>query len=223
MAGEQAPNLHQRLHAVMEEVTYVQKNKPSGMNYSIVSHDAVTAKVRPVLVKHGVVYYPTGMTYSQNGNRTEVRLEMRFVNMDDPQDCIIVPGLGYGIDNQDKGPGKAVSYAVKYCLLKTLGLETGDDPDLENVDHKKEKKTTQKAPSDADSGASETPQQPDIPEHMKTAKHFSKELTVAYEHDIDVATFWKETGQHIYKNCDSNDEKEVILAEKEYWKFQTSK
>jgi hypothetical protein len=41
--------------------------------------------------------------------------------------------FGYGIDDQDKGAGKAMSYAVKYALLKTLGLETGDDPD-ENQD-----------------------------------------------------------------------------------------
>jgi hypothetical protein len=37
--------------------------------------------------------------------------------------------LLYGIDDSDKGPGKAISYAVKYALLKALGLETGDDPD----------------------------------------------------------------------------------------------
>jgi hypothetical protein len=29
----------------------------------------------------------------------------------------------------DKGPGKAVSYAFKYALLKVFCLETGDDPD----------------------------------------------------------------------------------------------
>ena len=40
-----------------------------------------------------------------------------------------VRAFGYGIDNGEKGPGKAVSYAVKYALLKTFCLETGDDPD----------------------------------------------------------------------------------------------
>lgn len=29
----------------------------------------------------------------------------------------------------DKGPGKAISYAVKYAYLKAFALETGDDPD----------------------------------------------------------------------------------------------
>lgn len=132
------PNLHQRLHAAMGDISYIQKEKKQGMRYTIVSHDAVTAKVRPVLVKHGIVYYPIDLTVKQNGNRTEVCLIVRFVNVDDPVDYIDVATLGYGVDEQDKGPGKAISYAVKYALLKTLGLETGDDPDYEDKPHEPE-------------------------------------------------------------------------------------
>lgn len=123
--------LHQRLAAAMARVDYIQKEKKAGMRYSIVSHDAVTAKVRPVLLDEGIVYYPTSLVHGQNGNRTEVNLTVRFANIDNPHDCIDVPSLGYGIDDQDKGPGKAISYAVKYALLKALGLETGDDPDTD--------------------------------------------------------------------------------------------
>jgi hypothetical protein len=60
--------LLQRLHAVMQEVTYVQKDhkidvkdkqtKRVVASYKVVTHDMVTAKVRPALVKHGVFYYP---------------------------------------------------------------------------------------------------------------------------------------------------------------------
>ncbi len=76
------------------------------------------------------------MSAEQVGNRTQVLLKVRFANIDNPADFIDVPGLGYGVDDQDKGPGKATSYAVKYCLLKALGLETGDDPDLDDQPHK---------------------------------------------------------------------------------------
>jgi hypothetical protein len=58
-------------------------------------------------------------------------MTIRFVNIDEPMDLIDVETFGFGIDDQDKGPGKAMSYAVKYALLKTLGLETGDDPDMD--------------------------------------------------------------------------------------------
>lgn len=119
-----------KLAAVMGEVDYIQKEKRAGMRYSIVSHDAVTAKVRPILVKHGVIYYPLGIQVSQDGNRTQVTMTVRFRDVDDDSH-IDVATAGYGIDDQDKGPGKAISYAVKYALLKCLGLETGDDPDVE--------------------------------------------------------------------------------------------
>jgi hypothetical protein len=122
-------NIAQRIAAVMGEVDYVQKEKKQGMNYSIVSHDAVTAKVRPLLHKHGVIYYPRGLHVAQNGNRTEAVFSVRFENIDDRTDFIDVETIGYGVDPQDKGPGKAISYGVKYALLKVLGLETGDDPD----------------------------------------------------------------------------------------------
>jgi hypothetical protein len=128
-------NVHQRLAAVMAEVTYIQKERKQGMNYTIVSHDAVTAKVRPVLLKHGIVYYPVRCEYSHNGNRAECAMTVRFVNVDQPTDFFDVPTFGYGVDPQDKGPGKAMSYAVKYALLKAFGLETGDDPDTDNVDY----------------------------------------------------------------------------------------
>lgn len=124
-----ALNLHQRLHAVMVDVDYVQKDRAIGNKYKVVTHDAVTAKVRPALVKHRVAYYPQNMTYVQNGNRTEMKVDIHFVNIDAPSDSISVPSLGYGIDDSDKGPGKALSYAVKMALLKALGLETGEDAD----------------------------------------------------------------------------------------------
>jgi len=124
-------NIHQRLASAMQKVTYIQKEKKQGMRYSIVSHDSVTSKVRPALLEAGVIYYPVSVTYAQQANRTECKMRVRFVNIDDQSDFIEVESFGYGLDDQDKGPGKAMSYAVKYALLKTLGLETGDDPDLD--------------------------------------------------------------------------------------------
>lgn len=128
VAPTDSRNIHQRLHAVMQEVAYVQKDRKIG-TYMVVTHDAVTAAVRPALVKHGVIYYPQNMAHTQDGNRTEVHLDLVFANVNDPKDFVAVPTFGYGIDPQDKGPGKAVSYAVKMALLKALGLETGEDAD----------------------------------------------------------------------------------------------
>lgn len=128
-------NIHQRLAEVMQAVTYIRKEAKQGMNYTIVSHDAVTAKVRPALLAAGIVYYPVRCEYAHSGNRAECALTVRFVNIDTPSDYFDVPTFGYGVDTKDKGPGKAMSYAVKYALLKALGLETGDDPDTDSVNY----------------------------------------------------------------------------------------
>jgi hypothetical protein len=133
-------NIFQRLHAIMTEVSYVQKTKPpkeGGLKYSSVKHDDVTAKVREPMLKWGVYSYPCGMNQSREGNMTEMQIMYRFVCIDKPDDFLDIPSLGYGADNQDKGAGKAMSYAVKYALLKGLGLETGDDPDNESVEREK--------------------------------------------------------------------------------------
>ena len=129
-AERRARNIAQRINAAMAEVDYIQKERPKqGLQYTFVSHDAVTRKVRPILQQHGIVYYPRDIEVRQNGNRTEAVFTVRFENIDDRSDFIDVATFGYGVDSQDKGPGKAISYGVKYALLKVLGLETGDDPD----------------------------------------------------------------------------------------------
>lgn len=128
-------NIYQRLADAMGKVDYIQKDKKSGMRYSIVSHDAVTAKVRPALLESGIVYFISDLIVDQNGNRTEAQGTITFVNIDAPTEQIRARSFGYGIDDQDKGPGKAMSYMVKYALLKTLGLETGDDPDEDQDVH----------------------------------------------------------------------------------------
>lgn len=124
-------NIHQRLHAVMGEIDYIGKDGKATFDggYKYVSHDKVVASVRPKLHKHGVIYYIVDMSREQDGNRTQCGITVCFANVDEPNDKIFVQSFGYGVDKGDKGPGKAMSYAVKYALLKTLGLETGDDPD----------------------------------------------------------------------------------------------
>ncbi len=115
---------------MMEEVGYIEKgsNKVNGQ-YRFVSHDAVVAKLRPSIVKNRIVVVPSVQKIVQEGNRTEMCLDVWFINPERPEDRFGITMPGYGIDPSDKGPGKAVSYAFKYALLKTFLLETGDDPD----------------------------------------------------------------------------------------------
>ena len=124
-AEEALRNVHQRLAAAMGEIQGVNKDGKSQMGYGYVSHDAVTRVTRVALLNHGVICYPLGLKRSQDGNRTEISLTLRFVNIDRPEDFI-------------EGPGIALSYAVKMGLLKGLMLETGEDVEKSNADHEPE-------------------------------------------------------------------------------------
>jgi hypothetical protein len=127
------------MSGVMSEIEYVQKQeKAAGLQYSYVSHDAVSAKLHPLLVSYGIMAIPTVTGWAVNGNRTEVDISMDFINIDDPADRHTITGFGFGIDKQDKGPGKAISYACKMLMLKTFMLETGEDPEKDNIDHEPE-------------------------------------------------------------------------------------
>lgn len=130
------PNIYQRMLAVMRDISYVQKSDKTVNNqYRFVTHDAVTAKVRTALIEHGIVATADVTAHRQDGNRTEVDVRVTFINVDTPADCVTINAFGYGIDPQDKGPGKAVSYAVKYAYLKAFALETGDDPERDSIEH----------------------------------------------------------------------------------------
>ncbi len=130
-------NIHQRIHAVMKEVTTIQKeDKKVNGQYTFVSHDEVTRVMHDAFVKHGIVMLPSVETVQQDGNRTEVMMHIVLSNIDEPKsDYVVVRYPGAGIDPQDKGIGKAISYAVKYALLKTFCLETSDDVEKHNIDY----------------------------------------------------------------------------------------
>lgn len=131
-------NIYQRIHAIMAEVGRVEKDgtvKIGSSGYDYISHDAVTATIRGSFLRHGVMVIPTVSGSVVNGNRTELTISVKFVNIDQPDDAIEIETLGFGVDQSDKGPGKAFSYAVKYAYLKLLMLNSADDIEANNVTH----------------------------------------------------------------------------------------
>lgn len=130
-------SLMHRLIEVMKEIKAINKESRKVNNqYTFVSHDSVAKALHDPLANNGIVMFPTIAELTQDGNRTSVRVDVTFFNADDPSDQLTSSWYGYGIDSQDKGIGKAISYAVKYCLLKTFCLETGDDVEKDNVNYK---------------------------------------------------------------------------------------
>lgn len=132
-------NILERINAIQQEVTYLQKDgrvkvktKQGGeFEYPAVTHDAVVAALRQHLVERGVVIVtePVEHEFRADFKMTLLRVRVSFRCMDtfpEPGSTLDVEVYGYGQDLGDKGPGKALSYAVKYALLKTFLLETGE-------------------------------------------------------------------------------------------------
>jgi hypothetical protein len=136
-------NLLQRINEVRKAIKYVQKDKsvstgPSG-SYKAVTHDMVTAMVRQHLVDQGVVSWPVlvesvSLPFEVDANmvrakqfRYEATYDFHFANADDPKDELVIRIQAHAMDNADKAPGKALSYAKKYAVLKLFEIETGDD------------------------------------------------------------------------------------------------
>ena len=145
-------NIYQKMAAITAELRTVGKNlmveTGKGKGYKAVSERDIIDAVKPLEEKHGVYSYPCSRdvlesatlesesTYNGNTTKkttffTRIRTVYRFVNVDDPADFIETVTFAEGIDAQDKGSGKAMTYGDKYALMKAYKISTGDDPDQE--------------------------------------------------------------------------------------------
>lgn len=137
-------NLYQKISSVMQEVDYLQKDdeiKAGKGTYKAVSEEKVTSAVRAALVKHGLVILPVEQDHrredtvitDQYGKQSVQRLstvdtKYKIVDIDTEKFEILVSS-GTGVDTQDKGVGKAMTYSYKYLLLRSFAIPTGEDPD----------------------------------------------------------------------------------------------
>lgn len=159
-------NIFQRMLAATSEINRVAKNLKvdisKSQSYKAVAESDVLEAVKPIEEKYGIYSYPVSRTVIKDeaytttseydGRKSEkttffMRLATvyRFVNIDNPDDYIDITTYGDGVDTQDKAPGKAMTYADKYALLKAYKIQTGDDPDANpsgNLGKKKFEKPT---------------------------------------------------------------------------------
>lgn len=146
-------NIYQRINEVRKAVVYAKKEK-AVEGYKAVTHDQITALTREHLVAQGVVIIPilasqkTEATGTQTARGTPfIRWEgsYRFdvVNADDPADRFTAEIAAHALDHGDKAPGKALSYAKKALILKLLEIESGDDDEGREEQHKPKNTPTQ--------------------------------------------------------------------------------
>lgn len=130
--SDEKRNVFQRISDVMKEINYLKKDdqvKYNNTNYKALSEEKVTSIVRASLIKNGLVIVPVLQAHSREGNLSTVDTQYRIQNIDDPEDYIIAVSSGTGVDTQDKGVGKAMTYSYKYLLLRTFAIPSGEDTD----------------------------------------------------------------------------------------------
>lgn len=139
---------------VRKTVTYLKKENP-GAQYQYVSSSQVLANVREKMDELGLILEPavTGHNVRESvveskdkdGNVfkrtttyfTELDMTMTWVNAENPEEKIVKPWYGQGVDIAgEKGVGKALTYAEKYFMLKFFNIATDkDDPDAFQQKH----------------------------------------------------------------------------------------
>ncbi|MEG0872957.1 MAG: ERF family protein [Clostridia bacterium] len=141
--NEEKLNIYQKIAKIMNDVEYLQKddkvitNTNTNAGYKAISEEKVTNEVRKAMIKYGVVIIPVEQEHKREdesiNNRinrlSTVDVKYKIQNIDDKEDYIIAVSSGTGVDTQDKGIGKAMTYAYKYLLLRTFAIPTGEDTD----------------------------------------------------------------------------------------------
>ena len=135
-------NLRQKLAEVRRRIGYIQKrghNERS--NYSYVTAADIAGSVGDILAELGVVVIPRleEISYESAVGRSETtrmaRVVMAYTFADvDSGEEIIAKVAGQGLDPGDKAPYKAMTGALKYALLQSFLLATGDDPEDDRLD-----------------------------------------------------------------------------------------
>lgn len=139
-------NLHQKLVEVRKTVQFLKKEN-EGFQFSYVSSSQALGALRQGMDEQGVALIPSVLWtnlkdhVTKKGEHqyfTEIWMEFAWVNAEKPEDQLVCHWYSQGIDDGEKGPGKAYTYAEKYFLLKFFNIATDkDDPDAQQEQPKK--------------------------------------------------------------------------------------
>lgn len=145
-------NIFEKMAAITADLQTVAKNltvaTSKTTSYKAVSERDILDAVKPLEAKYGVYSYPVSRTILESHMleseseyqgkvqkkttfMTRIETVYRFVNVEKPDEYIDTITFAEGIDPQDKGSGKAMTYGDKYALMKAYKISTGDDPDQE--------------------------------------------------------------------------------------------
>lgn len=132
-------NIYQKLLEVRKSVPYLKK-EARAKQYDYVGSSQTLGAVREKLDEMNLVLETRVLGHNLISNVndkgtmvhfTELDLEYTWVNAEKPEEKVVIPWYGQGVDLAgEKGVGKALTYAEKYFILKQFNIATDkDDPD----------------------------------------------------------------------------------------------
>jgi len=137
-------NIATAIVKVMKAVKGVEKKASVGSGsygYKGVNDRDVKLVIGEAMAENGLSLVPTGVEATekvdrwQDGTKTKqsifTTVKTKYLLLHDSGESIELAGYGQGVDTQDKGAGKATTYALKNALLYTFLVPTGkiDDTD----------------------------------------------------------------------------------------------
>lgn len=133
--------IYQKLFELQQEIKSVTKDgkiETSKGTYKILSHGRVMELTRPLFIQYSLILIPEKYDIFKEGSVTTVNATYKLVDVETGE-SIQVASVGQGSDTQDKGAGKASTYADKYLILRLLRLIQEEDPDLTSSETTDEK------------------------------------------------------------------------------------
>jgi len=146
-------NISKAIIAVMQDVKGMEKNSSvgSGKNaYNGTKDQDVKEVFNTALVNHGLCILPIDIQEETKIDRWEgqdpwkadkkkmfqsvfTKVKTKYLLLHESGESIELSGYGHGVDPQDKGAGKATTYALKNCLLYTFLTPVGKIDDTETT------------------------------------------------------------------------------------------
>lgn len=127
---------------VSKEVKNISKNMEVGAGagkYKAVSDSDLRNKLREHMHKAGLIIVPCGVDatttveryqddYGKNKQTvfTEAHTQYKLIHAESGE-SLELAGYGHGVDSQDKGAGKATTYALKNTLLDLFFITKGEE------------------------------------------------------------------------------------------------
>lgn len=146
-------NIAEAIIKVTEAVKGIEKNANVGTGnatYKGVNDKDVKEVMRKAMADNGLSLLPIDVDAKTEVSRWEetnnygtkqkqsvfTEVKTKYLLLHTSGESIELAGYGHGVDSQDKGAGKATTYALKYALLYAFLVPTGhiDDADSTHSD-----------------------------------------------------------------------------------------